>query len=98
MDEKKLEKGFSDADFMELTKDDPEAVTKYKKEVIELYSRRIYSQDQLIVLVTGKTKREVYGNYSLPELMRLNWALDFLTDNPCGDLYINRLVANKSKK
>lgn len=89
MDEKKEIIRFSDADFIELIKDEPETVKKYKKDVTELFSHRIYSEDQVIELYTGKTRKEVYNDYSLPELMRLAWALDFLTDNPCGNIYIS---------
>lgn len=98
MDEKKPIKELSEAKFMELIKDDPETVAEYKKEVVELYSHRIYSEEQLIGLVTGKTINEVSMDYTLPELMRLRWALDFLTDNPFGNLYINRLAEEKSGK
>ena len=98
MDEKKPITEFSEADFFELIKGDHETVAEYKKEVVELFSKRIYSQDQLIELVTGRTKRQVYDDYSLPELMRLNWALDFLTDNPSGNMYINRLMQKKKEK
>lgn len=98
MDEKKPITEFSDAEFMKLIKDDPETVAEYKKEVVELYSHRIYSEEQLIELATGKTKKEVYRDYNLPELMRLRWALDFLQDNPCGNMYINRLAEQKRLK
>ena len=98
MDEKKTITQFSEAEFFQLIKDDPETVADYKKEIIELNSRRIYSEEQLIGLVTGKTRNEVSRDYTLPELMRLSWALDFLTDNPCGDLYINRLAEKRRSK
>ncbi|MFL5765778.1 MAG: hypothetical protein ACJ77K_17665 [Bacteroidia bacterium] len=98
MDERKANTEFSEADFFELVKDDPEAIAEYKKEVVELYSQRIYSEVLLIKLVTGKTKAEVYRDYSLPELMHLNWALDFLKDNPCGNFYINKLLNRRRSK
>lgn len=98
MDEKKTTTEFSEAEFFELIKDDPETVEEYKKEANELYSRRIYSEEQLIGLVTGKTRNEVSRDYTMPQLIRLRWTLDFLTDNPCGNLYINRLVKEKTGK
>ena len=98
MDEKKTIKGFSEAEFLELIKNDPETVADYKKQAIELNSRRIYSEEQLIRLLTGKTRNEVSRDYTLPQLMRLSWALDFLQDNPCGNLYIHKLEEEKSNK
>lgn len=98
MDEKKIITKFSEAEFMELIKDDSETVAEYKRELVELYSQRIYSEEQVIELATGKTKREVFRDYTLPELIRLRWALDFLMDNPCGNMYINRLAEEKRMK
>lgn len=89
---------FSEAEFLKLIKDDKEAITKYKKEIMKLYTRQIYSEDQVIELFTGKTREEVYSEFTIPELMRVKWAVDFLMDNLYGNKYINMLVEKEKKR
>ena len=98
MDEEKRITEFSDADFFELIKDDSKAVAEYKKELAKLNSRRIYSEDQVIEIYTGKTSDQAKNEYTIPQLIRLKWAVDFLLDNPCGNMYINKLIEKKNGK
>ncbi|MGZ4043317.1 MAG: hypothetical protein ACXVDZ_18220 [Bacteroidia bacterium] len=98
MDEEQVSTGFSDADFWEQIKDDPEAIADYKKELEKLFDRRIYSEDQVIKIYTGKTKAEVFNEYTIPQLNWMNWAVDFLMDNPCGNMYIHKLERKNKKK
>ncbi len=91
-------KGFSDADFIELIKNEPDTLKKYKEDINDLFSRRIYSEDQVVKLYTGKTRDEVNRDYNVPQLLRLAWCMDFLMNNPCGDMYIDKLASLKKRK
>ncbi|MGZ4054453.1 MAG: hypothetical protein ACXVDZ_10580 [Bacteroidia bacterium] len=98
MDEKKPITEFSEAEILEFIKDDPEAIEDYKKETEEFLNRRIYSEDQVIRIYIGKTKADVYSEFTIPELNRMNWAVNFLMDNPCGLMYIQMLEKERKKK
>ncbi|MGZ4053664.1 MAG: hypothetical protein ACXVPU_02670 [Bacteroidia bacterium] len=98
MEEKNEAQELSNAYFFELIKDDSEAIADYKKEVEELFTRRVYSEDQVIKIYTRKTKAEVFSELTIPQLNRMNWVIDFLMDNPCGLMYIQKLEMERKKK
>ena len=98
MGEKNEVTEFSDAVFFELITNDPEALADYNKGLEDILNLKDYSEDEVIEIYTGKTKAEVFNEFTVPELNRMNWALDFLMDNPCGNLYIHKLITRNIMK
>jgi hypothetical protein len=93
----KIESSDFDKVFWDLIKDDPKVIESYKAELIQLFTKKVYSEEYLVKLVTGKSTAEVLAEYTVPELLKVQGAVLFLQTVPDQERYISKLKDSKRR-